>query len=308
MTKDYEASRLTNIVERVCRRKMMKRCAPIVKTTEHSTDLREWIPSTFDNFLREAEHLSRQCEGDDPLMLYRGHTDSAWLLDCTLVRSVLKHNSQRWKEYPRPLEFHTQVVDLLLAKFGCFLRPSQEAYEKESTHGIDPWYELMKKFQQYEEHDTDPKGTFLVDWTRDSDIALYFATYDGREGARRPRQTDGAVWVCDPVPTGKVLQTAKLQTLLDLMRGDGFRLRAEHTLPLILHPAKQTKMLRAINQKPVYFAQMDFRYDLADLWCSVESTSESAVFRKLILKESLLRNSIEHLERHGLTEKRVYPE
>jgi hypothetical protein len=286
----------------------MKRCAPILKTTQHSPDLREWIPSTFDNFLREVEHLSRQCDGDDPVVLYRGHTDSDWLLDCKLVRSVLKHNGQRWNGYPRSLEFHTQMVDILLAKFGRFWRPSQEAVEKESTHGIDPWYELMKKFQQYGELDTDPKGTFLVDWTLDSDVALYFATYDGREDSRRPRQTPGAVWVCDPVPTGKVFQTTKLQNLLELMRGDDFRLKVERTLPLILHPPKQTRMLRAINQKPVYFSQMDFRYDLADTWCSVESTSQSAVFRKLILKKSLVRDSIKHLERHGITEKRVYPE
>jgi len=286
----------------------MKRCAPILKTTECSPDLREWIPSTFANFLREREHLSKQCDGDDPVVLYRGHTDNNWLLDCTLVRSVLQHSHQRWNGYPRPLQFHTQMVDILLAKFGRFWRPSHEAVEKESTHGLDPWYELMKKFQQYAEHDTDPKGTFLVDWTLDSDIALYFATYDGRGDFRRARQTPGAVWVCDPVPTGNVHQTTKLQDLLALMRGDDFRLKAERTLPLILHPPKQTEMLRATNQKPVYFSQMDFRCDLADSWCSVESTTQSAVFRKLILKESLLRDSIEHLQRHGGTEERVYPE
>lgn len=287
----------------------MRRTAPLLKTTEHSPDMREWVPSTFSNFLREIEGLSGHCDGDDPLVLFRGHTNSDWFLDCTLVRSILLEGTAQEIGYPRHLCFHTRVVDALLAKFGGVWRPSRDAFQKERSDDIDPWYELMKRLQQYVEEDTSPpRGTFLVDWTVDRDVALYFATYEGKESARRLRQTAGAVWVCDPVPTGNVWQTRKLGELFALMQGDGFRLRAERTLPLILHPPKQTRMLRASNQMPVYFTQMDFRCDQADSWCSVESQSESAVFRKIILTDSVLRESVAHLEKRGVTEEHVYPE
>jgi len=288
---------------------IMRRSEPFLKTTKHSPDLREWVPSDFCNFLKEVEHLSKQCDGDDPVVLFRGHADSDWLLDCTLVRSLLKKDNVPTDEYPRSLRFHTQVVDALLTKFGRFWQPSQESVTKGCSHGIDPWYELMKRFQQYGEEDSfTPKGTFLIDWTLDRDIALYFATYVGKGISRRPRWAAGAVWVCDPLATGKVLQTRTLADLLGMMRADEFRLKAERTLPLIVHPPKQTRMLRASHQRPVYLSQMDFRYDLADAWCSVERTSDSAVFRKIILKESLLQESIAHLEKNGITEGHVYPE
>jgi hypothetical protein len=61
-----------------------------------------------------------------------------------------------------------------------------------------------------------------------------------------------------------------------MMRQDEFRLKAERVVPLILHPKKQKRMPRASHQRPVYFSQMDFEFDLADAWCCVESTSDSA--------------------------------
>lgn len=286
----------------------MRQITPSLKTTQHSPDLREWIPSTFDNFRREIQHLSHHCEGDDPIVLFRGHTNADWYLDCSLVRTLLTQRSFGSTAYPRPMSFHTCVVDVLLTKFGQFLRPSDESIAKQQTHGIDPWYELMKRFQQYAEKDSQPKGTFLIDWTTDPDVALYFATYEGRGDSRHSRQTEGVVWVCDPVPTGKILQTLRLGELLDLMRQDDFRLKAERTLPLILHPTKQTKMLRASNQSPVYFSQMDFRFDLADVWSPVETQAKTAIFRKIILTQSLVQDSIAYLENHGITEKYIYPE
>jgi hypothetical protein len=148
----------------------------------------------------------------------------------------------------------------------------------------------------------------LIDWTIDRDIALYFATYVGRDTLRCPRKTEGAMWICDPVPTGKVHQTLKLKELLKMMQHETFRMNAEQGCPLILHPNKQTTMLRASGQKPVYFSQMNFRGDLADAWCSVEEQSESAVFRKLILTDTMLTDSMAHLEKQGITEEYVYPE
>jgi len=286
----------------------MKQVAPSLKTTEHSPDLREWVPSTFTNFLLELEHIRRHCDADDPCILFRGHANAGWRLDCTLVRSLLRKEYSATPDKHRPLSFHTYVVDTLLTKFGKYCRPSQEALAKEKSHNIDPWYELMKKFQQYSDADIHPKGTFMIDWTLDSDIALFFATFQGQKGKLCPRQTEGAIWVCDPIPTGKVLQTKTVAELMSLMRQDEFRLQAQRTLPLILHPQKQTRMARAMHQQPVYFSQMNFTSDLADAWAAVEMQNGATVYKTLILTKSLIQDSIAYLASKGITEEYVYPD
>jgi hypothetical protein len=285
----------------------MKNVTPRFKTTETSADMREWAPSSFDNLLREVELISGTCDGDDPITLYRGHVDHQWKLDCTLVRTLLSREFSL-EPYPRPVSFHTKVVDILLEKFGKFWNPSREALEKESSHGIDPWFELMKRFQQYADEDTKPMGTFLIDWTTDQNIALYFATYVGRGASRVFRASSGALWICDPVPTGKVLQTKKLGEILPLMHADAFRIAANHSVPLILHPEKQTRMLRANRQKPVYVSQMDYRWDLADIWAGIENASSSIIFKKIILTEIMLGDCVAYLRQQGIDEGNVYPE
>lgn len=286
----------------------MKKISPIVKTTETSPDMREWMPSSFNNVLREVEHISRSCEGDDPIPLYRGQTDCQWLLDCTLVRTIKKQDFGPEPPYPRPICFHTKLTDVLIRKFGAFWQPSQEAFEKEIMNDIDAWYELMKRFQQYAEEDSEPKGTFLLDWTIELDIALYFATYVGRGATCQIAQSASALWIWDPVPTGNIHQTKKLGELLSMMKSDDFRVAANYPDPLIIHPAKQTCMLRALNQKPIYVSQMDFRYDLAEVWTWMEAQSKSTVFIKVILSESIIPYIAAHLESNGITENRVYPE
>jgi len=283
----------------------MKRILPKIKTTIASRDLREWLPSSFENVLREFEHVSKHCEGDDPIPLFRGHANYQWRLDCTLVRAMLIREFSE-SPYPRPLSFHTKLTDVLLTKFGSFWKPSEESFAKELTHGIDPWFELMKRFQQYEEEDSEPKGTFIIDWTIDPDIALYFATYVGRGSSRVLRSTPGAVWIWDPHPTGKVLQTKRLGEILPMMRADAFRVAANHSTPLILHPSKQTHMVRALRQKPVYVSQMDYRYDLADVWCGIEERSSSAVFKKIILTDKVLHGCVLHLKHQAIDERIIY--
>jgi hypothetical protein len=286
----------------------MKNVTPKFKTTETSPDMREWVPSSFDNFFREVEYLVGNCDGADPIPLYRGHADYQWKLDCTLVRTLLAVEYTYAPPYPRPVSFHTKVVDILLEKFGKFWQPSSEAFEKELRHGIDPWFELMKRFQQYTEEDSEPKGTFLIDWTTDWNIALYFATYTGRGTLRALRASPGALWIWDPVSTEKVLQTKRLEEILSLLRADAFRIAANHSAPLILHPEKQTRMLRSVGQKPVYVSQMDYRCDLADVWAGIENASSSVVFKKIILADTLLQECATHLRQQGIGEDTVYPE
>ena len=118
---------------------------------------------------------------------------------------------------------------------------------------------------------------------------------------------DGAVWICDAVATGKTLQTKKLGEILSLMSSGEF-LDGNKTFPLLFHPPKQTFQPRSINQVPVYIAQMDFRYDLADVWASYESKNRKRVFIKLILSEYLKNSAGKYLESQGVTEDSVYPE
>ena len=85
----------------------MRQVAPLLKTTEHSPDLREWMPSTFDNFRREMAHICRHCDSDDPCILFRGHANADWRLDCTLVRTLLRNEFSAASDQHRPLSFHT---------------------------------------------------------------------------------------------------------------------------------------------------------------------------------------------------------
>lgn len=285
----------------------MKNIRPTAKTTETSPDGREWVPTSFDNVLRELEHISGSCDGDDPIPLYRGHADYRWKLDCTLVRTLLFAEFSS-EQYPRSVSFHTTVVDAMLEKFGRFWVPSREAFEKEANDNIDAWFELMKRFQQYAEEDSKPKGTFLIDWSTAQNIALYFATYIGRGVSRTLRTCHGAMWIWDPVPTGKVLQTKRLGEILSLMRDDAFRTAIRYSVPLIMHPEKQTRMLRALWQKPVYVSQMDYRWDLADVWSTMETNTSSVIFKKAILTESVLQDCVAYLQRKGIDENIIYPE
>lgn len=245
-------------------------------------------------------------------MLLRGQSDSEWLLDSTLVR----HAIGKLFGYPmvpksirQQVSFHRLIASILLMKFGTIWKPSREAFEAENIHGIDPWFEFMKNVQQYPEKYESVnfvRGTFFLDWTVSPDIGLYFAVYDGPRGSRRIAQTDGALWIYDGSSTGDVLQKAKLEEILHLMTGADF-LNGDKTFPLMFHPRKQTEQTRASNQKPVYIAQMDFRYDLADVWASYEPQTNQSAFVKLRILQRHKPGLAEYLESRRITEEHVYP-
>ena len=165
----------------------------------------------------------------------------------------------------------------------------------------------MKNLQQYPERDCFINGTFLVDWSCSKDIALYFATYRGKSESRSVSSGNGAVWICDATATGKTLQTKKLGEILSMMNSEEF-LNGNETFPLLFHPHNQTYQPRSINQAPVYIAQMDFRYDLPDVWASYENKNKKRVFIKLILSENLKDHAAKYLESKCVTEDSVYPE
>ncbi|MBC8430285.1 MAG: hypothetical protein H8D96_00025 [Desulfobacterales bacterium] len=291
----------------------MEQIRPKVKSTECSPDGRQWVPSSFENLLTELDYVVNSCESDDPATFYRGQTNYEWPLDSTFVRESIKHlfGIEKYhdlnKQIRQSQEFHRAISSLLLLKFGTLWKPSQEALDGEKTHNIDPWFELLKNLQQYPEKDNFIKGTFLVDWTGKKDIGLYFATFRGKGTERQISKERGALWICDAVATGKVWQIKKLGEILDLMKGPE-HLNAEKTFPLIFHPPKQTFQARAANQMPVYISQMDFRYDLADIWASYENAMNKRVFITLIITEDIKKVVADYLDSKGITEKKVYPE
>lgn len=141
---------------------------------------------------------------------------------------------------------------------------------------LDAWYELMKRIQQYPEEDGFfLKGTNLIDWSLSAKVALYFMNED--------RTGDGALFVCDATATGNTLQTVPLGSILDKMSAIGNSGQALGA-PLLFQPGRQIKNQRPKNQEVAYFAQMDLRYDLQEIWKLVERDDERGeIVLKLVL-------------------------
>jgi hypothetical protein len=293
----------------------MKNIGPKIKSTICSPDCREWVPSNLDNFLKELEGIKNENSKNNSLTLYRGQSNSAWPLDSSFLRnSIVKlfgiNDCRIFSEKIRQqIEFHRAITSLFLLKFRTILLPSKEAFDKQNSHNIDSYFELLKHIQQcpekYKEVDF-IEGTFLIDWTYTQDIALYFATFDGDREKRQITKNDGAVWIYDSSSTGKIQMTEKTDNIINLMASSSF-MNGTKSLPLIFHPNTQTIQPRALNQTPVYISQMDFRYDLADIWANYEMNNGNKVFLKLQIKESIKQDLAKHLESKGITVEHVYP-
>lgn len=276
--------------------------------TNVDTTSKEWIPTSFDNFIIELNHISDSYEkiSSDGLLLFRGHKKRNWLLDSTFVRSakelVLKINKE--ERIPKHLvdskELHLVLLNLYLLKYGRMIRPSDELESVADNHGIDSWFELMKRHQQYEEEDNYfIKGTNLIDWSKSANVALYFANSN--------RTEEGAIFICDAKATGKTLQTKPVGEILDLMneRGNSEALGP----PLLFCPPKQILNCRAKNQQAIYFAQMDLRYDLESIWRLCEKNNENkTIFIKLVLPLNSIEDAKQFLDKKMITEKFIYPE
>lgn len=289
--------------------------SPKIKTTIDSANDRVWKPTSFDNLLVEMNHISEVGGADDSLILYRGQTNTNWPLDSTFVRNSIStlFGIKDYTQLPSHLRkrntFHRAIASLLLMKFDQIVKPSKEAYEKEQSHGIDPFFELFKNVQQYpERYDDSPfiKGTNFIDWTNNINIALYFSTFEGFSDARRISDGDGAAWVYDASSTAKILQIDKMQKILNNMTTYEF-LNGEGALPLMFHPQKQTNQIRASNQKPVYIAQMNFSFSLSEVWEQYQKETNRKVFIKIQIREDIKNDIAKHLESKGVSEKHVYP-
>ena len=286
----------------------MKLPGPKLNRTEIGNVPWEWIPKTFDDFLEECANVISHCKDLGHLVLFRGQRDRKWLLDSTFVRSCKQKvfGMDPWQRLIfddfRLSEQHQQILlNLFFFKFDFVARPSQELERLEETHGIDPWFEFMKRIQQYPEEDTSYlSGSFIIDWTQNIDVGIYFAN-SSREGK-------GALWIADVTATGKTLQVIKVQEILHKMAEAGSRNESLGT-PLIFHPKKQLAQKRATNQEPVYIAQMDLRADLSEVWDNRETEHRSkSIFLKIVLPGGTEHDCARYLAQKGMTDSFIFPD
>lgn len=267
---------------------------------------KDWVPKTFDNFLSELDHIISSCQNRGSLVVFRGHSRSEWLLDSTFVRSCkaaifgLPPMARLSAVISDSIELHFVLLNLFLLKFGVLVRPSSELEVLAANDGIDAWFELMKRYQQFPEEDLSYlKGSHLLDWTQSSEIALYFANYK--------RSGEGAVYICDATATGETLQIISVGEILERMDETG---NAGKPLgcPLLFHPQKQILCKRANNQQAVYFAQMDLRYDLEAQWRLREREIEDEkIIIKLVLPSGCEKVVEQYLLDRGITNSFIYP-
>lgn len=286
----------------------MKALSPKLAPTKVGNSPWEWIPKTFEDFLTELEFVSTHCKELGHLVLYRGHRDRKWLLDSTFARSCKKNlfGIESWErikfdDFRMSTNYQQVLLNLFFFKFDFVARPSDELFQLEEKHGIDPWFEFMKRLQQYPEEDpTHLKGTSIIDWTQNSDVAIYFAN-ESRDG-------EGALWICDATATGKTLQVITVGEILQKMEQMG-KEDASLGVPLIFHPKKQLIQKRAVNQQPVYVAQMDLRVDLSEVWDNLQGHDRSeSIFVKLILPDGTYEPCSQYLTAKGITREFLFPE
>jgi hypothetical protein len=291
----------------------MQKISPVCSNTIVSSDPHVWTPRTFDDFLKELDHVVNSCEGKCPL--FRGHADSKWLLESSFVRTCkmllfgIAPHIRPSKEIRQSVEYNQAFFSLLLLKYDVLVKPSVELRNLERSDNIDALFELMKRFQQYPEEDkTTLKGTFFLDWSHQKDVGLFFAHFDSDEHCAKSSQTDGALYICDKTATGKTLQNLKVQEIINKMRETLNENRA-FGCPLLFYPEKQILCQRANNQDAIYWAQMDLRYDLEDIWKLQEKDTNKGgyIFIKLILPYEYKNGCSKYLLNKNITHTYLFP-
>ena len=287
----------------------MKAISPRLSKTTIGNAAWEWLPHSITEFLEEVNHVQAHCKELEHLVLYRGHRERKWLLDSTFARSCKKYvfGIEAWQKIGfdefRMSTNHQQILlNLFFFKFDFMARPSNELFQLEEKYGIDPWFEFMKRLQQHPEEDpTHLKGTSILDWTQNPDVAIYFAN--------ESRDREGAVWICDATATGKTLQVLPVQEILKQMAELGMR-DESLGIPLMFHPKKQIAQKRAANQEAIYMAQMDLRMDLSEVWDNLQENEkpEEKILAKIVLPAGTTEECAQYLIQRGITRQFLFPD
>lgn len=285
----------------------MIRPVPVTAATKIHPSTGEWLPQSFADCLTELESLNGMATQAKALLLYRGHARREWRLDSTFVRTVKARllDMAPTDGFAMPVrqsgDLNAMLSSLLLLKFGSFTGPSAELLSVEAEHGVDAWFELMKRFQQYPNEDMHVlKGTNLLDWSRSSDVALYFAN--------ERRESAGALFVCDATATGKTLQVIPVAEILAKVREQVMK-GLPNGSPLLFSPKRQIAYQRAKNQQAVYFAQMELRLDLLEVWRLQEQKNPYEVIAvKIVLPLGSQHECAAYLKSKGIDKAFIYPD
>lgn len=298
--------------------------SPICTDTFITSDPHVWIPRDFSDFIRELENIVKSSKKH--LLVFRGHSEHKWLLECTFVRNC-KKALLGIEPYMRPseeirnsVEYNQALFSLFLLKFDLLVIPSEELKQvaQQYQNQIDPHFELFKRYQQYPKEDKCAiKGTFFLDWSEKEDVALFFANYDSGDYWVRTRQTDGALFICDATATGKTFmrtngnEARKVKEIVELMV-EAQKAGRAFGCPLLFHPPMQIRNDKANNQAAVYFAQMDLRYDLEEIWYLQErdlfDKESEFIYLKLILPYEAQSDCAQYLHERKITHAFLFPD
>ncbi len=287
----------------------MKHPVPVHERTRIHSKTGEWLPDSFEACLGELEHLKQVAAKTNALLLFRGHSRREWRLDSTFVRSVKSRllDMDPVDGFARHLwhsgDLNASLSNLLLLKFGTLVGPSDELLAVAVKDDVDPWFELMKRYQQYPNEDELPlKGTNLIDWSQSCDVAVYFAN------EHRESSGSGAIFVCDATATGRTLQTMPVAEILAKVRAQVMQ-GLPNGAPLLFSPKRQIAYQRAKNQQAVYFAQMDLRLDLLELWRLQEQANPGETIAvKIVLPPGSEQECAAYLASKGINRAFVFPD
>lgn len=143
-----------------------------------------------------------------------------------------------------------------------------------------------------------------MDWTQNPDVALYFAN------AERDDDVPGAVFIADSTAMGLILHCdMKVDCMLDLYE-DAISSNKAPGCPIIFCPREQLLQHRPKNQDAIYFAQMDLRFDLTELWTRMMNGRQDGelLFIKLRLPPGSSMECNDWLERKGITKSFLFPD
>lgn len=285
---------------------------PKLTSTNSQFSATEWYPKNFDAFLEELDHIVSFGTQTNRLLLFRGHADYRWLLDSTIIRWIKKNvfGISELSKLKSPFQCSQYanlfLGSLLLFKFKVSTSPSKALLQLvENNPQIDPYFEWMKRIQQYPKEDLGAiEGSFLLDWTQNPNVALYFSNL------RSDDKTAGAVFIADSTAMGSVLhRDKKLEEVLEQYAEKIFGNEAVGC-PLLFSPRAQKHQKRATNQEAVYFAQMDLRLDLAEHWSLMMEKCQDGdlLFIKLILPPGSGEQCKKWLEEKGITKDFLFPD